>query len=132
MVRIAYEINKIPNSHFLRCLRRRILCGRLHSNQKRKSSYHESTRSEISRFAPQSRVDFKTRTCWMCVSCPVNCCGSRNVPRKRREHFLLDRQSSLSLLDQLHRKIVQSLCRTSRWRNTHAHRTKTMVTRAHR
>ena len=30
-----------------------------------------------------------------CVSCPVNRCSSRNIPCKRREHILLDRQSSL-------------------------------------
>ena len=43
-----------------------------------------------------------------CVSCPVNRCSSRNIPCKRREHILLDRQSSLFMLDQLHCQIVKA------------------------
>ena len=56
--------------------------------------------------ASQNRIHLKTR--WMCVSCPVNRCSSRNIPCKRREHILLDRQSSLFMLDQLHCQIVKA------------------------
>ena len=52
--------------------------------------------------------EFISKTRWMCVSCPVNHCSSRNIPCKRREHILLDRQSSLFMLDQLHCQIVKT------------------------
>ena len=42
------------------------------------------------------------------LSCPVNRCSSRNIPCKRREHILLDRQTSLFMLDQLHCQIVKA------------------------
>ena len=93
-----------------------------HPNQEQKRSHNKFTLCKISCFAPQGQVDFKTSTRWMCVSCPVNRCTSRNIPCKRRKHILLDRQSSLFVLNQLHCKIIQSLCCTQCWRNTHAHR----------
>ena len=63
----------------------------------------------------QNRVHLRTR--WMCVSCPVNCCSSRNIPCKRREHILLDRQSILFMLNQLHCQIVKTYVAQC-WRNT--------------
>ena len=40
-----------------------------------------------------------------------------NIPCKRREHILLDRQSSLFMLDQLHCQIVKAYVAQC-WRNT--------------
>ena len=73
-------------------------------NKERKLSHNKFTRYKITK--SQNRVHLKTR--WMCVSCPVNRCSSRNIPCKRREHILLDRQSGLFVLDQLHCQIVKA------------------------
>ena len=76
----------------------------LHPNKEQKLSHNKFTRCKITK--SQNRVHLKTR--WMCVSCPVNRCSSRNIPCKRREHILLDRQSSLFMLDHLHCQIIKA------------------------
>ena len=87
----------------------------LHPNQKRKRIHDKFTRCKISCFCFSKPNQFQDKN--TCVSCPVNRCSSRNIPCKRREHILLDRQSSLFMLHQLHCQIVKAYVAQC-WRNT--------------